>query len=184
MSDHETTLRGLADYLRFDLMQRFDDWAVSTEFTRHCKNPVDVGDQMALRDAHALLSDFADVVRKVAEPELTSQHAACLAGADDLSRPAPPDDLVTRQATTDAKCSCNYPYLKERGLLDEYWSHKTHAPHCVFYEGAKAAPDAMPEDVCHCGHTRKAHCWTDGKHRCYHGRCQCWSFGRRQEAQP
>ena len=31
-------------------------------------------------------------------------------------------------------CSCNYPYLKERGALGG-WAHKTHAPHCALYEG-------------------------------------------------
>jgi hypothetical protein len=48
------------------------------------------------------------------------------------------------------------------------------------------APDAMPEtpdDVCECGHTRNAHAWTSMYFRCYHGRCQCFMFRRRQEAQ-
>lgn len=38
-----------------ELRHRFDEWAQATEFTRTCKNPVDAGDQQALRDAHDLI---------------------------------------------------------------------------------------------------------------------------------
>jgi len=46
----------LAQEDKADLRHEFDNWDKSTEFTRTCKNPVDAGDQMALRDAYKLLS--------------------------------------------------------------------------------------------------------------------------------
>lgn len=45
------------------LADGLDEWARSTEFTRTAKNPVDVGDQMALRDAHELLVSYDKTAR-------------------------------------------------------------------------------------------------------------------------
>ena len=40
------------------LRQRLDEWSKSTEYARTTTRPMDAGEQMAQRDAHALLTDF------------------------------------------------------------------------------------------------------------------------------
>lgn len=42
-----------------ELHHRLDEWSKSTEYMRNTTRPMDVGEQMAQRDAYSLLTDLA-----------------------------------------------------------------------------------------------------------------------------
>lgn len=52
---------------RADWMHRFDEWCQSTEYMRMTTRPMDAGEQMAQRHAHALLAEAADALRAAQE---------------------------------------------------------------------------------------------------------------------
>lgn len=50
-----------------DLLHRFDEWKKSTEYMRTTTRPMDAGEQMAQRDAHALMLEMVAALQRARE---------------------------------------------------------------------------------------------------------------------